>query len=77
MTKSSVPSIVVIDRERDHLHGLSMALERFGSPYLPLHFTGELTRLPECPRVRLIFADFQLLDGPRATMQGISRSSGI
>lgn len=64
MTNSSVPSIVVIDRERDHLDGLTMALERFGSPFLPLHFTGEPAHLPECPHVRLIFADFQLLGGP-------------
>ena len=55
MTK--VPSI--IDRERDHLDGLSKALERFGDPFLPLHFTGE--RAPEFPHGRLIFADF--LDG--------------
>lgn len=62
MTQSSIPSIIVIDRERDHLDGLSKALERFGDPFLPFHFTGERAHLPECPRVRLIFADF--LDGP-------------
>ena len=62
MTQSSIPSIIVIDRELDHLDGLSKALERFGDPFLAFHFTGERAHLPECPRVRLIFADF--LDGP-------------
>ena len=64
MMKSSVPSIIVIDDERKHLDSLTKGLEHFGSPYLPLHFTGEREHMPECPGVRLIFADLHLLGGP-------------
>ena len=64
MRKSSVPSVIVIGDERGHLDGLAKALEHFGTPYRLLHFTGEHAHMPECPHVRLIFADFHLLGGP-------------
>ena len=57
------PRVIVIDDEPAHLNGLVRGLNRRGVASLPILFTGEMTRFPECPDVRVIFADLHLGPG--------------
>ena len=57
------PRVIVIDDELAHLDGLVRGLNRRGVASLPILFTEEMTQFPECPDVRVIFADLHLGPG--------------
>ena len=57
------PRVIVIDDELEHLDSLTAGLNRYGAACLPIHFTGESADIPECPHVRVIFADLHLSRG--------------
>jgi len=57
------PRIIVIDDEQEHLESLARGLNRYGTVCLPIHFIGEVPQIPECPSVRVIFADLHLNPG--------------
>jgi hypothetical protein len=54
------PRIIIIDDNELDLRGLADALNRFGAACLPILFTGDVSELKSCPRVRVIFADLHL-----------------
>ena len=54
------PRVIAIDDEVKHLDGLAKGLNQCGAACLPIHFTSETTGIPQCPYVRVIFADLHL-----------------
>ncbi len=60
------PRIVAIDDQKEHLAGLANCLNQNGFACLQIPFKGELTGIKPCPDVRVIFADLQLVPGPRS-----------
>lgn len=63
------PRIVAIDDQKEHLAGLASCLNRNGVACLPIRYKGETTGIRACPEVRVIFADLQLVPGPRSDHQ--------
>ena len=59
----TVPRVVAIDDDREHLFGLTRGLVRLGMACLPVHYTGGDTAIPECPHARILFADLHLRSG--------------
>jgi len=57
------PRIIAIDDEQEHIESLARGLNRYGTVCLPIHFIGEVPQIPECPLVRVIFADLHLNSG--------------
>ena len=57
----TAPRILVIDDEIIHAKGLAECLNEQGAACLPIHFTGDPKEIKECPDVRIIFADLNLL----------------
>lgn len=60
------PRIVAIDDQEEHLAGLADCLNRNGVACLRIRYTGDSTEIKPCPDVRVIFADLQLVPGPRS-----------
>ena len=59
----TTPRIIVIDDELAHVDGLTKSLNEHSVACLPIHFTGDPTRIRACPDVRIVFADLHLV-GP-------------
>ena len=59
----TVPRVVAIDDELDHLFGLTKGLVRLGMACLPIHYTADDTTVPKCPHARIVFADLHLFPG--------------
>lgn len=60
------PRIVAIDDQEKHLAGLAKCLNENGVACLQIRYTGDATGIKACPDVRIIFADLQLVPGPRS-----------
>ena len=60
------PRIVAIDDQLEDLAALADCLNRSGVACLRVHFTGVTAEIPACPDVRIVFADLQLVPGPRS-----------
>ena len=60
------PRIVAIDDQKEHLAGLANCLNQNGVACLQIRYKGESTGIKACPDVRVIFADLQLVPGPRS-----------
>ena len=58
------PRVMAIDDELTHLEGLTKGLNEYGTACLPVHFDGQSAGVPQCPQVRVIFADLNLIPGP-------------
>ncbi len=56
------PQVIAIDDDRNHLEGLTRGLSTYGTACLPIHFSGDVA-VPQCPHVRVIFADLHLSPG--------------
>ena len=71
------PRIVAIDDQEEHLAGLADCLNRNGVACLQIRFTGDPTEIPACPDVRVIFADLQLVPGPRSDHMSDFKASAV
>lgn len=60
------PRIVAIDDQEEHLAGLVNCLNQNGVACLQIRYTGDPPKIEACPDVRVIFADLQLVPGPRS-----------
>lgn len=60
------PRIVAIDDQEEHLAGLANCLNQNGVACLQIPYKGKSTGIKPCPDVRVIFADLQLVPGPRS-----------
>lgn len=58
------PRVIAIDNESRHLVGLTKGLNQCGAACLPIHFPDETENIPQCPHIRVIFADLHLTEGP-------------
>ena len=58
------PRVIAIDNESKHLAGLTEGLNQCGAACLPIHFPDETENIPQCPHIRVIFADLHLTEGP-------------
>ena len=57
------PRVVVIDDNRSHLDALVTGLHQHGVGCLPIHYLHDDSRLKECPNLRVLFIDLNLLEG--------------
>ncbi len=60
------PRILAIDDHEKHLDGLANCLNQNGVACLRIPYKGDMTGIKPCPDVRIIFADLQLVPGPRS-----------
>ena len=58
------PRVIVIDDDEKHLAGLTRGLNRLEMACIPVRFSDEPEEIPQCPHVRIIFADLRLFPGP-------------
>lgn len=73
----TAPRIVVIDDEIKHANGLAESLNKVGVACLPIHFQGNPDDFVECPDVRVIFADLNLLGGETVSNTHFSTIGGL
>ena len=58
------PRVLAVDDDKKHLDGLVSGLQRNGIACLPIHVPGDLSVLKQCPDVRIIFTDLNLIGQP-------------
>ncbi len=59
----SSPRIIAVDDIPQHLEALVNGLHRHGVGCLPIHYPSDMTRLKQCPNLRVLFADLNLMAG--------------
>ncbi len=57
------PRVVVIENNPVHLDALVSGLHQHSLSCLPIHFPDDLSRLGQCPNLRVLFADLHLIEG--------------